>query len=186
MSRQSNICRFGIIACAALFAVAGTAAGQVKLGYINSDLVMSQFRDAIEVSKKVDLLAQNFDKERQQMQTELDNLNKEFEAQQQLLSEERRTENLREIQDLYQNLLKFQEEKFGPQGDLERRTKELTSPIIKKIQNAIDKIGQEDNFDFIFDTINANIVYAREKEYDITERVIAELNKGIAQSTPNR
>ncbi len=37
MRRQSKIYRIGIIACAALFTVAGTAAGQVKLGGLGGD-----------------------------------------------------------------------------------------------------------------------------------------------------
>ncbi len=161
--------------------------GQMKIGYVNSNLIMKQFKDAVEVSKKVNELAQQYEKERQQLQTELDNMNSQFEKQQALLSQERRTETLREIQDLYQRLLKYQEEKFGPQGELERRTKEFTDPVVKKIQGAIDKIGQQEGYDFIFDSVNANIVYAREEEYDITERVLAELNKsplGAPSSTP--
>lgn len=144
---------------------------------------MKQSKDAIEASKKIEELAQKFEKERQAMKNEMDTKNKEFESQQLLLSEERKTETLREIQELNQKLLKYQEEKFGSQGELERRTKDLTEPIVKKIQNVIDKIGQEEGFNFIFDTVNANIVFAREKENDLTERVITELNKGLSQST---
>ena len=161
-----------------------SASGQMKLGYVNSSQVMKEFRDAVEVSKKVNELAQEYEKERQRMQTELDNMNAQFEKQQALLSQERRTETLREIQGLYQRLLKYQEEKFGPQGELERRTKELTDPVVKKIQGAIDKIGQQEGYDFIFDTVNANIVYAREEEYNLTERVLAELNKSPLSTSP--
>lgn len=156
---------------------------QVKLGYVNSALIMKQVKDAVEASKKIEELAQKFDKERQTMNIELENKNKQFEAQQLLLSEERKAESLREIQELRQKLLKYQEEKFGPQGELERRTKDLTEPIAKKIQNVIDKIGQEEGFNFIFDTVNANIVFARDKDTDLTERVIAELNKGLSQGS---
>ena len=173
-----------IVALLLLAASLNPARGQIKLGYVNSNQVMKEFKDAVEVSKKVNELAQEYEKERQQMQTELDNMNAQFEKQQALLSQERRTETLREIQDLYQRLLKYQEEKFGPQGELERRTKELTDPVVKKIQGAIDKIGQQEGYDFIFDTVNANIVYAREEEFNLTVRILAELNKSPLSTSP--
>lgn len=163
-----------------------SVSGQPKIGYLNSNVIMNRFNDAVEVSKKVNELAQEYEKERQQLEAEYQAKNKEFESQRLLLSEERKRESLQEIQELYQKLLKFNEEKFGPQGELERRTKELTEPVIKKIQGAIDKIAREDLFDYVFDTVNANLVFAREKEFDITERVLTELNKGIVGGQPGQ
>lgn len=56
---------------------------------------------------------------------------------------------------------------------------ELTRPIIDKINKLIAKIGEEEGYDFIFDASSGALVHALPK-YDITDRIIEELNKGVS------
>ena len=55
-----------------------------------------------------------------------------------------------------------------------------TRDVLQKINDAIKKIGDEGGYDFIFDTVAGNILYAQEK-YDLTERVLEELRKSGAK-----
>ena len=48
--------------------------------------------------------------------------------------------------------------------------------MLDKINAAIEKVSQAESFDFVFDAVNANIVYAQ-PEYDLTDKVLDELKK---------
>ena len=43
-------------------------------------------------------------------------------------------------------------------------------------QHVLQKIGDEDGFDFILDVVQGVVLYAK-PEFDITDRVLEELNK---------
>ncbi len=83
------------------------------------------------------------------------------------------------MQSLYLQIQKFQRDKYDPQsGEALRKQQELIQPVLDKINNVIKKVGDDDKFDLIFDISNGGIVYASENQIDLTDRVLAELNKG--------
>ena len=125
----------------------------------------------------------NFDKEIAVWQAGLDSVRQELEAaaaeyqrQRLILSEDARTRKEDELRTAEQ---KFQEQTnalFGPDGQAERRNAELVKPILEKINAVLEKVAIENNYDYIFDTVNGNIAYSR-KELDLTDKILAELNK---------
>ena len=54
--------------------------------------------------------------------------------------------------------------------------------IYDKINTAITKVGEEERYDYIFDTVNANIVYVSETSNDLTELVVEELENGVTEN----
>ena len=52
-------------------------------------------------------------------------------------------------------------------------------PVLEKIFAVVKMIEEEEEYDYIFDTVNGNILFASEKQEDLTERVLEELNKGL-------
>ena len=71
---------------------------------------------------------------------------------------------------------KFVEQKLGQNGEAISKNEELTKPIVEKINKILEKIAQDENYDFIFDARSGGVVFAK-KTYNLTERVIALLNK---------
>ena len=70
----------------------------------------------------------------------------------------------------------FQMEKVGPQGEIYRIQDQLMAPIYGKIDDAIQKVGKEEGYDYIFNVVSGGIVYAL-PQYDVTDLVIQELEK---------
>ena len=66
----------------------------------------------------------------------------------------------------YNKALQFQNEKFGQEGEIAKKRQELTGPMIKKVQEILEKIGKAENYDMIFDTVNGTIVFAKEEKFD--------------------
>ena len=152
---------------------------QLKIGLINTETVMQNFVEMTDVQKSVNELTQLHRKKIEDLNNEFVTKSKAFESQSLLLSEERKKQMKVDLEELYRKGIQYQQEKFGTGGEIEQKYKELTAPIVKKINETIAKISEDEKFDLVFDVVNMGILYANpDKTIDITEKVLAELNKG--------
>ena len=101
-------------------------------------------------------------------------LQQQLDQQSLLLSEEKKKEKQDEIQQLYMDSQRFQNEKFGQQGALYQKRNELLQPVFDQINEKIQTVAAADGYDFIFDTVAGNILYAKE-EYELTKKILEEL-----------
>ncbi|RMH98905.1 MAG: OmpH family outer membrane protein [Calditrichaeota bacterium] len=155
----------------------GTPAhAQMKIRYINSDRILKEYPQAQEVQRKLDELRSSYEAEFNRMQQEAQKLLDELQNQSLLLSPEKKAEKENKLQNLQAQLERFYQEKLGPQGEFYRKNQELTQPLIDKINQVIQKVGQEEGYDYILDVVQGVVLYAKE-EYDITDRILEELNK---------
>ncbi len=138
---------------------------------------MAEYEGFKKIADQLQTLAGKYEKEMEQLNRDFEQGAKEFENQQLLLSDERKAQKQRELQEQYQKLQMYREEKFGQQGELAQKRQDMSQPIVDKIQEILDDIGSKDNYDFIFDTINGNIVYAKEDKFDLTDRVLERLKE---------
>jgi outer membrane protein len=161
----------------------GSAFAQLKIGYIDSQKILTNYKESIDAQKKLDAQNQKWQQEMQQMQKQLKDLQDQLDAQKLLLSDAKKQEKQQEIQDLYLKIQQFQMKKWGQQGELFQMQQKLMAPIIDQINKTITKIGQEEKFDYIFDTVQGNIVYASKKQPDLTDKVLEALNKSAASTT---
>jgi len=159
-------------------------AQKMKIGYINSTKVLATYREATDAQKKIDELNSQWEKEGLEMQKQLEELRDQFDSQSLLLSESKKAEKAQEIQSLYVKIQQFQQEKWAPgQGQIYRKQEELMAPVLEKINTVIKKIGDDEKYDYIFDTVAGNILYASEEQQDLTDKVLAELEKAAPAET---
>ena len=99
------------------------------------------------------------------------------------MSEARRQELQEEFDAKIQQLQSFNVQKFGPEGELVRKNVELSGPIYKQVNEALQAIGREEGYDFIFDVAgNSSIVFVDEEKYNLTEDVL----KWLEEERENR
>ncbi len=60
--------------------------------------------------------------------------------------------------------------------DLQKKQNELFSPVIEKVKKAINDVGIENNFLYVFDTSTQGIIFQSPKSNDITDMVKKKLN----------
>ncbi len=159
------------------------AFAQLKLGYVNSQQVLEKFKDALDVKKQLAELNTQWESEARNMQREIQKLQEELESQSLLLSDQRKQEKVQEIQTLGQKYQLFLQTKWGQQGEGVKKEVELLQPVYEKINTAIKKIGEAEGYQYIFDVVAGNILYASDDQPDLTEKLLAELNKELAAST---
>jgi len=159
------------------FPVAGPALGaDLKVGFIDSERIFNEYKGVQEAQKQFDQDIQTWKAQATEMKTSVDNLRKEVESQRLMLSDSKLEEKETELQAKIRDHETFVQRIWGPGGELEQRNEALTKPIIAKIRQIVDKIGLDENYSFILDAADGNIVFGS-KALDLTDRVLEELGK---------
>jgi outer membrane protein len=151
----------------------GDALAELKLGYIDSEILKERLPEFKEAQRKLDQLRQDFEREAQDREAKLLKLQEDFRKQELLMSEARKMEMQTEFEEKVRLLKEFTEMKFGPEGELMKKNVELSSPIFEKINLALQEMAKQDGYDFIFDAAapGTGLVFAQEK-FDLTEKLL--------------
>jgi outer membrane protein len=165
-----------VIAGMALLAGAVAVSAQLKVGFVNSEVILVKYEGAKEAADKLNKEVAKWEQEASKRQNELKALKDKIDKQSLLLSAERKKELEDSMQQKYTQYQQFLQDKFGQKGEAYSKNEELSKPIVEKVNRIIEKIAKEESFDFIFDARNGGLVYAMPK-YDLTERVLMLLNK---------
>jgi len=146
----------------------------LKIGYIDSVKIFAENKEtqAAEAVYRGDV--QQWEAQKQRYEADLAKMGDELNAQSPMLSEEKKAERRLEFQRKMDEYKKFMEDTFGDNGLAAKRNKELTQPIVDKINKLVETIAKEQGLTMVFDVANANIVYA-DKSLDLTELVLTKL-----------
>ena len=155
---------------------------EVKIGYVDSNEIMSSFEEWRQVQVNLEKEQRRLENEMNDLMIRLDSLNQDYERQRLLMSESRRQEKENDLRKLKENIQTFQMEKFGPEGEIYSKQTKLLKPVLKKINEAIEKVGSERSYDLILDAQTGGIVYALES-HNLTEDVLEELSKSTGSAT---
>jgi hypothetical protein len=95
-----------------------------------------------------------------------------------LLTNELISEREEDIQILEKEMIEYQQDRFGPQGDLVLQKRRLIQPIQDQVFNEVQKIGANKKYDFIFDKSADVVMLYSEKRHDISDLIL----RGIART----
>lgn len=166
-----------LLCVAAAVCVTGVANSQeLKLGYIDSQRIFAEYKETQEAERLYKKEVDGWKAQAASMEQEIVKLQDELRAQSLMLSEEKQREKKLEYDKKLEDYQRFMADTFGDDGRAARRNKELTQPIVDKINRILEKMAEEEGYSLVFDIANANIVYAS-KAFDLTNRVLEELNK---------
>src|SRR5690625_47484 len=95
------------------------------------------------------------------MESELDELERDFEAREILFTDEIREQRLAELEQKRRVLQQYIHDKFGPEGEYFTRQKEFLEPIQRTGFDGLYRVAERENFDFVFDrSDDIRILYA--------------------------
>ena len=143
-----------------------------KLGYINTEKILSQLPEYVAAQQKLNELSAQY-KEKvesefkvvEQMYNKYMSVKGSLSAAQQSQQEEAiiaKEKSAKELRNLY----------FGQDGHMQRRSEELMQPIKAKVQEAVDKIAKNENFMIIFDLAAMQGVVYDNPQYDMSGKVL--------------
>jgi outer membrane protein len=131
---------------AGLFGFSNFANAQ-KIGYISADEVIQMMPEAAAVQTQLDQfqqsLYQNADDKKTTLNTAVQKFYKDSATMSASLKEVKRTELQKQVQDLSGEDQKIQ-------NQFEQKRQELSLPIQKKLQAAIEEVAKENGFTYVF------------------------------------
>tara|TARA_B100000700_G_C14601479_1_gene649281 strand:- start:105 stop:635 length:531 start_codon:yes stop_codon:yes gene_type:complete len=149
---------------------------EFKIGYLNADKILTELDEVRQVQIQLEKEQRKIESDYMNLEMELDSLFRSYEQQKMLMSEERRSKLEKTLTDKQAEIQRFQAEKVGPQGEIYKIHDQLMAPVYAKIDEAIQKVGKQEGYDYIFNVVSGGIVYAL-PQYDLTDLVVKELEK---------
>lgn len=169
-------------AVAAIFMMSATTYAQ-KFAFVDMDYILSKMPIYTEAQKQLDKVADGWQKDVEAKMKNVDEMYKQFQAEQVLMTEPMKQQKIKEIEAKERDVKEFQKAKFGPNGELFKKRQELVKPIQDKIYNEVSKYAVAKGFDFIFDRSSGpTMLYAGDK-HNKSDDILSAL--GIAKSGGN-
>ncbi|MBP7368565.1 MAG: periplasmic chaperone [Bacteroidetes bacterium ADurb.BinA395] len=141
---------------------------EVKLGHINSQEILSLMPERTEIEKTLNDLQTQWENELLKMREEYYAKIKEFQDKQATMPESIKQARQSEIVEIEQRINTFNQ---TASSDLQKKQQELFTPVIDKVKKAINEVGSENNYTYIFDLSTQSIVYQSPKSNDVTPLV---------------
>lgn len=158
--------------------IASFAQRGVRIGYVDMEYILENVEEYRDASTQLDTKVQKWKIQIEQKQSVVEQMKKDLMAEKVLLTPELIGEREEEIQILEKEMLEYQQNRFGPQGDLILQKRRLIQPIQDQVFNEVQKIGANNKYDFIFDKSADVVMLYSEKRHDISELVL----RGIART----
>jgi len=146
-----------------------------RYAIVDTRYILEKMPDYKEAQKKLDAVSEQWQKEIETKQTELDKMYKDFEAEQVMLSDVLKKKRQDEIFLKEKETRELQRKRFGFEGDLFKKRQELVKPVQDKVYNAIQKIAVAKQYDFILDKSEGITVIFADPKLDKSEDVLREL-----------
>jgi len=167
------------ILCAALLSIAAAmpAAAQMKIGYLNSEAIMQQLPEAQDAQKQLDGITADWQTELTKMQSDLQHKFEEYDKKKLIMSDKRRSEVEKELQDMDRKMVDYRTAKFGTSGELFAKQNELMKPIQDKVFKAVKDVADEGGYDYVFDKSSTTLLMYSNEKNDLTAKVLAKLQQ---------
>lgn len=141
------------------------ALAQDKFGHVNSQEILMAMPERVTIENTLDTLQTQWENEMVKMREEYLAKIKEFQDKQATMPESIKQARQSEIVDLEQRISTFNQ---TASADLQQKQQELLTPVIDKIRKAIEEVGAENGFTYIFDMAAQSIIYQSPKANDVT------------------
>lgn len=141
-----------------------------KLGHINSRELIQLMPEVKAVSAKLDTITKQYEEEFLKMRQEYESKLKEYQANVDNMAQSIREMRESEIADLGQRIELFNQ---TAQQDLQKQQNTLMEPIFKKFNDALEAVGKENGYTYIFDS--AAMLYISENADDVQPLVKVKL-----------
>jgi outer membrane protein len=158
-----------------------------KFGYVDKDYILTQMPSYATAQKEADKMASGWQREIEGMQQEIDKLERNYQAEEILLTEEMKKKRQYEVAEKKRELREFQSKVFGYNGYFFKKREELIKPVLAEIAEAAEKVAKQKQLQFIFDNSGAMVIIYMNPTHDYTEFVLEELGLASSeQNTPGR
>lgn len=161
---------------------ADVQAQRLSLAYVDSDYILNRMPEYQSAQQQLNESAVKWEKEALDMETALVQMQRDFAAEEILLTAEQRKERKESINQQEKKLIDFRQDKFGTEGALFKKRAQLVKPIQDKMFEAVQAVAKAQGLDYIFDKASGvQMLYANPR-YDKTFEVMEELGIPLTEN----
>lgn len=148
------------------------AFAQNKLGHINTQELLSVMPERDSIETALSNLAKEYETELSKMTEEYYAKIQEFQQKAETMAASIKEARQSEIMEMEQRIQTFRQQATT---DIQRQQEVLMTPVVQKIKTAIDAVGLENGFTYIFDTSAQIVIYQGNGAIDVMPQVKAKL-----------
>jgi Skp family chaperone for outer membrane proteins len=149
----------------------------VRIGYIDMEYILENVPEYREASTQLDGKVQRWKADLEKQQKEIDLMTLNLTNERVLLTKELIEEREEEIKIKEDEMITYQQARFGPGGDLVIQRRNLVQPIQDQVFNIVQEVAEGKKYDFIFDKSADVVMLFAAKRNDISDIVLRSINR---------
>ena len=160
---------------------AGLTAAQTnqKIGYVDSQVILTQWSEAIKAQGDLDAITNKWSSQLDSMTQSYQQKANDYQKQLNTMPEDKKLAAQQDLVQMEQTIMNFRKEKFAQgTGEIYKKNDEIFAPIKDKIYNAIGTVAKEEGMNFIFDKSGDIILLYADSAFDVTYKVLDKLKRG--------
>ena len=164
-----------LLAVMFLLGIAVNAQQNQRIAYVDSDYILENIPEYTDAQEEINQLSKKWEKEITALFQEAQELDREYQAESVLLSEDQKRKKKEAITAKRQEAENLRMQYYGPEGELFAKRAELIQPIQEKVYNAINQVALTKNYAFVFDkAAGTTMLYCNDKN-DISDEILDEI-----------
>ena len=150
-----------------------------KIGYVDSQIILTQYPAAIKAQGDLDALTNLWSAQIDSMTLEYQQALSNYQQQASVMTEEQQLAAQQTIVGMEQRVVEFRRQKFSqPEGEIFLKQEEIFAPVKSSIYAAIENVAKEEGMKFIFDKSGDILLLYADSAYDVTFKVLDQLKRG--------
>ena len=155
------------------------AQNDLKIGYVDSQIILTQLPEAIKAQSDLDALTKKWSDQLDSMTLSYQQLLADYQKQAGTMNDEQKLSKQQELIAMEQQILGFRNQKFGqPNGEIYLKQEEIFEPVKRKIYAGIEQVAKGEGMQFVFDKSGDIVLLYADSAFDITFKVLDNLKRG--------
>lgn len=154
----------------------------VRIAYIDTEYILENVPEYQEATAQLNAKADNWKNEIQAKLSTIEQKRKDLSNEKALLTNELVIEREEDITFEENEILDYQQKRFGPNGDLFIQKKQLMQPIQDQIFAAVQDLAAGRKYDFIFDKSSDAVMLYSAKQYDLSEQILRTITRAAKRN----
>lgn len=146
-----------------------------KFGYVDTEFVFGKMPEYQKALGEIDKFADKWSKDIQDKYVEIDKLQKAYQAEEILLTDDMKRDRQRAITEKEREAREYNNKVFGYEGLLFQKKKELIKSPMELVNRALEKVAVQKKLDFLFDKASDFVMLYTNPRHDYTDYVMEEL-----------
>lgn len=149
----------------------------VRIAYIDTEYILENVPEYQDATQQLNTKAQQWKNEIEEKLAAIEQKRIDLSNEKALLTNELIEERQEDIDFEENEILDYQQKRFGPNGDLFIQKKQLMQPIQDQIFAAVQDLAEGRKYDFIFDKSSDAVMLFSAKQFDLSEQILRSITR---------